>query len=499
MLRPSQKDEASPWEGVRLNQVFAPADFAPIKVRNPRTGEADYTLEQTSPEALIEIVKKARKAQYAWQDMGLEARIEVLSRWRDAIDAAQPALIEAVAHDTGRMAESLREAANLGKWIDRWSAAARDALITETKPTSNPDFHATSHFSPIPLVGVISPWNFPLSLSLMDAIPALLAGCAVIIKPSEVTPRFITPLEETIAKVPELNGVLTYVRGGGAVGAALVDEVDGVVFTGSTATGRKVAAQAAARLIPFFVELGGKDAAIVLEGTDIERAAPALITGATLGTGQQCYSIERLYVARSLHDDLLARLVEKAQKLGLALPEPKDGLIGPLIHAPQAEIIESHIADAVAKGATVHTGGKIEHHGGGTWIAPTVLSGVTHDMKIMQEESFGPLLPVMAFDTEEEAIALANDSRYGLSGAVFGPSERASAVAKRMRAGGICVNDAGATPFFIGDATVGNKEAFGDSGLGGSRTGKDSIKRFVVQKMIVENVTGGRSAWWYDV
>lgn len=482
-----------------MNKAFSHFDSGPMDVRNPRTGVTDYTLEQTTPAALDEIVQKARVAQRDWEDMGLDRRIDVLARWRDAVNAAQPALIEAVGQDTGRHGESLREAANIGKWIDRWSVAAREALTPETKPTSNPDFHATSDYSPIPLLGVISPWNFPMSLSVMDAIPALLAGCAVIIKPSEVTPRFIAPLEETIAQVPELKNVLTYIRGGGQLGAALVDAVDGVVFTGSTATGRKVAAQAAARLIPFFVELGGKDAAIVLDGTDIERAASALITGATLGTGQQCYSIERLYVARNLHDDLLELLVEKAQRLSLALPQPEDGQIGPLIHGPQADIIADHIADARSKGATVHSGGEIEHHGGGTWIAPTVLSGVTHDMKIMQEESFGPLLPVMAFDTEEEAVALANDTRYGLSGAVFGPPERAMAVAKRMKAGGICVNDSGATPFFIGDASVGNKEAFGESGLGGSRTGKDSIKRFVVQKMIVENVKGGRSAWWYDV
>lgn len=470
-----------------------------IDVRNPRTGEADYSFEQTSPSQLSLIVERARRAQLKWEALGLDGRIEAMARWRDAIDAAQEVLIKTVTQDTGRHAESLREAANLGKWIDRWSAAAKGALTSETKATTNPDFHSTSDYSPIPLIGVISPWNFPMSLSLMDAIPALLAGCAVIIKPSEVTPRFVEPLEKTIAEIPELKDVLTYIRGAGDLGAALVDQVDGVVFTGSTATGRKVAAQAAARLIPFFVELGGKDAAIVLEGTDLERAAPALITGATLGTGQQCYSIERLYVARSLFDDLLARLVEKAQKLGYALPKAQDGLIGPLIHAPQADIIADHIADARAKGAIIHTGGEIEHHGGGAWIAPTVISNVTHDMKIMREETFGPILPIMPFDTEEEAVALANDTDYGLSGAVFGPPERAMAVAKRMRAGGICVNDAGATPFFIGDASVCNKEAFGQSGLGGSRSGKDSIRRFVVEKMIVENVTGGRSAWWYDV
>ena len=257
----------------------------PIEVRNPRTGQTDYKFTPTSVAELEAIVARARVAQKGWLALGLEGRIAALGKWRDNIAASQPQLIASVSHDTGRHAESLREAGNMRKWIDRWADAARVKLKEETRPTSNPAFDCTSGFEPIPVLGVISPWNFPMSLSVMDAIPALLAGCAVVIKPSEVTPRFIEPLVATFADIPELKDVLTYVLGAGALGAALVDLVDGVCFTGSTATGRKVAAQAAARLIPCFVELGGKDAAIILEGSDLERAASALVTGATLGAG----------------------------------------------------------------------------------------------------------------------------------------------------------------------------------------------------------------------
>lgn len=472
-----------------------------IEARDPRTGRGDYAWTPTDPAALADVVTQARAAQPGWAALGLEGRIAVLERWRDAIAAAQPALIAAVSADTGRLAESLREAGNMGRWIDRWAAAARLALAETEGPADHliPGFRHAGQFEPLGVVGIISPWNFPMSLSVMDAIPALLAGCAVIIKPSEVTPRFVEPLAATFADIPELSGVLTYVRGAGDLGAALVDQADGIVFTGSTATGRKVAQQAAARLVPCFVELGGKDAAVVLEGADLEAAARAIVTGATLGAGQQCYSTERIYVEAGIHDAFLELLVAKAQALRLAWPEPGDGQIGPLIHAPQAEIIARHLDDARSRGATIHCGGEIETHGGGLWVRPTVLSGVDHSMTVMREETFGPLLPVMAFTTEDELAGLMNDTDYGLSGAVFGPEDRALRVAGQMRAGGICINDAGATPFFIGDPGVCGSDAFGCSGLGGTRHGPDSILRFVRRKLLLINRAKGRSAWWYDV
>ena len=472
---------------------------AALSARNPRTGRIDFETFSASAADVGETVARARVAQPAWQALGIEGRAEVLARWKSEIDAAASGLTQAVTQDTGRRRESLLEVEHVGKWIDRWSVAARRVLSTRPVQTSNPDIRSIAEYAPYPVVGVISPWNFPLSLSLMDSIPALLAGSAVVIKPSEVTPRFVAPLSDTIAAVPELARVLHYLQGAGDVGKALVEQVDMICFTGSSATGRKVAAQAAARFIPCFTELGGKDPAIVLDGSDLDRAVSAIATGATLATGQQCYSIERIYVARSLHDTFVEKLVAAVEKLALARPDPEDGMIGPLTFAPQADIIAAQLDDARAKGAVVLTGGEIAHYDGGLWCRPTVLTGVTHQMKVMTEESFGPLLPVMAFDTVDEAIALANDSHYGLSGAVFGPEETAIAVARRLNVGGISVNDAGAAPLFIGEHDVAEKTAFGASGLGGSRLGAESIKRFLRRKAILVNRSSGRSAWWFDV
>lgn len=476
-------------------------NFTPplIEVRNPRSGVADYRLMPTDPAALAQVAADARAAQPAWAALGVDGRAAVLARWVAEVEAAAPALIAAVSADTGRRAESLREVGNIGKWVARWSAVAREALAPRPTQTGNPDVISVADFSAYPLLGVISPWNFPLSLSLMDAIPALLAGCAVIIKPSEVTPRFVAPLAATIAAVPELAAVLHYVQGAGDVGAALVDRVDMVCFTGSTATGRKVAVRAAERFIPCFTELGGKDPAIVLPGADLDRATTAILTGANLATGQQCYSIERIYVHRSLHDAFVDMLSHKARALRLALPGPADGQIGPLTFAPQADIIARHLADARAKGADIHTGGEIETHQGGKWVAPTVLSNVDHSMAVMTEESFGPLMPVMVFDDTAEAVRLANDSPYGLSGAVFGPEDDALAVARQLDLGGISINDAGLAPFFIGDAQAAEKTAFKQSGLGGSRLGPESIKRFVRRKALLVNRSTQPSAWWFDV
>ena len=296
-----------------------------------------------------------------------------------------------------------------------------------------PSVRHAPNWRPYGLVGVVSPWNFPLLLGMIDAIPALVAGCAVLVKPSEVTPRFAVPLSEVIAATPGLAEVLHLLPGDGDTGQALIDQADCVCFTGSVATGRKVALQAASRLIPAFLELGGKDPLIVLAGADLEAATDAALRGSVLATGQACQSIERIYVQRDIHDAFLSRLVEKAAAARLNWPDIASGEIGPLIFARQADILAAQIADAEARGARVLTGGQIEHHGGGLWLRPTVLADVTHEMAVMREETLGPILPVMAFDTEDEAVEMANFGEYGLSAAVFAETlDIAEAVGRRQ-------------------------------------------------------------------
>lgn len=456
-----------------------------ISVRNPRTGDNDFTIEATTGATIKALAEKTRPAQTDWLSLGLDGRIAVLQALKDALQRHRDSIVSALSADTGRHMLANQELDGLMRGIERWCQDA-PALVQKPERPSKvmPHIAIQQRHDPYPLVGVISPWNFPLLLSFIDATPALLAGCAVIIKPSEVTPRFAAAVREAIAEVSALAPVLHFIDGDGETGSALIEHVDAVAFTGSVATGRKVAAAAAQRFIPAFLELGGKDPVILLEGSDLERAATAILRASVAATGQACQSLERIYVHRSQHDDLVALLTEKAAATPLSYPDPHEGIIGPLIFAQQAVIIESHLEEAQAGGAVIHTGGKIESLGGGLWIAPTVLSNVNHEMRIMRDETFGPVMPVMAFDTEDEAIGLANDSDYGLSAAVFGSTEKdALRVAEQIQAGGISVNDAGMTTMIFEE----QKSAFRCSGMGPSRVGASGLTRFYRNKALFVN------------
>ena len=221
----------------------------------------------------------------------------------------------------------------------------------------------------------------------------------MIVKPSEVTPRFAEPLSQSIAEVPELAAVLQLLPGDGLTGQQLIRHADVVAFTGSVANGKKVAVAAAEQFVPAYLELGGKDPVVVLAGSDLERATTAILRASIAATGQACQSLERIYVARSESESFLRMLIAKAQAAKLTRDVPESGILGPLIFARQAEIIRTHLEDARAKGASVHCGGTADSSQGACWIEPTVLSQVDHSMRIMTEETFGPILPVMAFDS----------------------------------------------------------------------------------------------------
>jgi acyl-CoA reductase-like NAD-dependent aldehyde dehydrogenase len=366
--------------------------------------------------------------------------------------------------------------------IDRWTALVPGlALEEEQRSASMPNISYRSQYVPYPLVGIISPWNFPVSLCFIDAIPALLAGCAVFVKPSEVTPRFVAPAMDSIAAVPELAAVLHVQPGGRATGEQLVAGVDAICFTGSVATGRLVAASAARHFIPAFLELGGNDPLIVTASADLERATDIALRATCLATGQACQSLERVYVDRRILPAFVARLVEKAQRVEPNWPDIHQGTIGPFIFARQAEIVAAQLADARAKGARVLCGGQIEDHGG-KWLRPTVLVDVDHSMQVMTEETFGPVIPVMPYDTIEEAIALANDGAYGLSAAVIaGTLEEAEAIGRRIDAGGISLNDGSLTAM----CHEMEKHSFKLSGMGGSRMGPAGYTRFFRRKVLI--------------
>ncbi|MGY6533593.1 aldehyde dehydrogenase family protein [Glycocaulis sp.] len=454
-----------------------------IEVANPRTGAVDYRFEAVDEAGLAKLAARLRAAQTGWAARSIEERCKVLLGWAEAIERHKDAIASALEIDTGRRRIARLEVEGAVASIRGWAAGAPHLL---PKPQwiegrMNPAIRHQAQDVPYALTGVISPWNFPLTLSLIDTIPALIAGSAVIVKPSEVTPRFAGPLSVAIEEAG-LCDLLAFAPGDGVTGAALIDQVDVVCFTGSVPTGKKVAVRAAGRLIPAFLELGGKDPLIILESADLDRAVTAALRGSVLSTGQACQSIERIYVARKLYPAFLDRLVGAAEAVRFNWPDINSGELGPMIFARQAEIIASQLEDAAARGAKILTGGKIERHGGGYWIAPTVLTDVTHDMAITREETFGPVLPVMAFDSVDEAVRLANDTVYGLSAAVIaGSIEEAESVGRQLEAGAVTLNDAALTALFH----EAEKQSFKQSGLGPSRMGAAGLLRFFRRKALI--------------
>jgi succinate-semialdehyde dehydrogenase/glutarate-semialdehyde dehydrogenase len=465
-----------------------------LQARNPRTGELDWQGRPTTPEELGRIVAEARRHQQAWTTLGLQGRSAALGAWAEAIERHRSELEAALIADTGRRRESVMEIDGVLAMIAQARALGERALLPSPPRRSRTaeGVEIVSELEPLGVVGVLSPWNFPLLLGLIDVVPALVAGAVVVAKPSEVTPRFTEPLAKTVQAVEELRGSLSIVLGGAELGSALCELADAVALTGSVATGRAVAAQAARRLIPCFLELGGKDPAVVLAGADLDRAAAAILFGATSNAGQACQSIERVYVERQVAGALLERLVGLAERLGIDWPDPEAGGIGPIIAERQAAVLAAHLDDAFAKGARALTGGRLEHHGG-TWLRPTVLVDVDHTMAVMREETFGPIIPVMATDGVEEAITLANDSDYGLSAAVFAPDKATGlAVGRRLRAGAVSINDAALTAI-VYDA---EKQAAGCSGLGPPRFGELGLRRFVRARTSLVADAGRPDPWW---
>lgn len=453
-----------------------------IEVVNPRTGQVDYRFVPPSAAELDLIVTRLRAAQPAWRDAGMERRVAALAAFKAALERHRADIADALCVDTGRYLLAHGEIGSTVGAIERWCREAPGLVAeAEGRSTAVPTIRYRNQWVPYPLVGVISPWNFPMVLAFIDAIPALLAGCAVLIKPSEITPRFAEPVRRAIEEVPELAAVLAVHPGAGETGAAMIPRVDAVCFTGSVRTGRIVAEAAARAFIPAFLELGGKDPVIVTETADPDLASTIVLRASVLATGQACQSLERVYVHEKIYDEFVARLADKAAKVTINWPDLHSGQLGPFIWRRQAEIVQEQIDEALARGAKALTGGRVEDHGG-KWLKPTVLVGVTQDMKVMQEETFGPVLPVMRYRDTAEAIRLANDGIYGLSAAVIAGSEaEAEAIARQLDAGGISINDGALT----GVMHECEKNSFKCSGLGGSRMGPAGFTRFFRKKALI--------------
>jgi acyl-CoA reductase-like NAD-dependent aldehyde dehydrogenase len=460
-------------------------DTATFEVRRPADGSLIRELQIDSPERVAEVVARVRAAQPEWEAIGIAGRRRWLDRLRDWMIDNHHRLADVMQEETGKVrAEAELEAPFLCGTINYYVDNAAEFLAEETPaphilPLKVKRLRVVYH--PYPVVGVISPWNFPLILAFDDAIPALVAGCAVVIKPSEFTP--LSTMELVRAWKEEIGGpgVLEVVNGTGETGGALVDEVDFVQFTGSDRTGKVVMKRAADTLTPVSLELGGKDPLIVLRDADLERAVNATATGALANTGQICMSIERVYVEEPIYDEFVDRLTQQVRKLRQGSDGRSFGAdLGAMTTPAQAEIVADHVEDARRKGARVLTGGK-RKEGPGDWYEPTVIADADHSMRVMTEETFGPVVPVMKVANADEAVRMANETRYGLSASVFaGSSREGEQIARRIEAGAVNVNDVLTTYFALGVPMGGWKE----SGIG-FRHGSYGIKKFVRPESIV--------------
>jgi len=457
-----------------------------IRVENPATGDVIGTVPNRSADEVAEIVARARAAQPAWDALGFAGRARILRRAQKWVVDNSERLIETIVSETGKTYEDaqLAEISYVANSFGFWAKHAPEFLADEKIKSSNPFVAGRKlilRFRPVGVVGVIGPWNFPLSNSFGDCIPALAAGNACVLKPSEVTPLSSLVVEEMAREIGMPEHVFSVATGDGETGAALVDEVDFVMFTGSTKTGRKVMERAARTLTPVSLELGGKDPMIVLDDADIDRAANAATFYAMNNAGQVCISTERAYVDEAVYDQFVAKVTDNVRKLRQGESHgPGEADVGAVIFPPQLDIVEDHVRDAVDKGARVLTGGK-RAEGAGRYYEPTVLVDVDHTMKCMTDETFGPTLPIMKVRGAEEALRLANDSPYGLAASVWTrDAARGEDVARRVEAGAVCVNDAQINYVAL-ELPMGGWKA---SGLG-SRHGAGGIRKYCDQQAIL--------------
>jgi betaine-aldehyde dehydrogenase len=468
-----------------------------LEIQNPADGTALETLAIDSPDAVAATVARVRANQGEWEAIGIEGRYHWLSKLRDWLLDNSEQVLDTMQAETGKVrADAANEPTYLADLINFYGSKAAQFIGEEAIRPHSPLLAAKKlrvQYRPHPVVGIISPWNFPLVLALGDAIPALQAGAAVVIKPSEFTPLGLAEVVKAWKEEIGAPDVLDCVQGTGETGGALVDAVDFIQFTGSDRTGRKVMARAAETLTPVSLELGGKDPMIVLADADLDRAANAAAWGGMFNSGQVCISVERIYVEEPAYDEFVAKLTAAVGKLRQGADGKAFGKeVGAMTSPNQTAIVEDQVTDALASGATALTGGK-RAAGPGDYFEPTVLVGVDHSMKVMREETFGPVVGVMKVRDAEEALGLANDSPYGLSGSVFGEKQRAERVARRVECGAVNVNDV-LVNYFAMDVPMGGWK---QSGIG-YRHGEPGIKKYCrTESIVITRFGGKREPTWY--
>jgi len=467
---------------------------------NPATGETLRELECASELEVHESVTRARAIQPAWFELGVRRRIAVLKKFQRLLQEQKSGVAKLITREVGKpYVESLSTEVIVVLDAARFLIENAFRLLKD-EPLRHGNLTMKTKAGcllrePYGVIGIISPWNYPFSIPAIETLAALAAGNAVVIKPSEFTSLIVLQLASLLQQAGVPKDVLQVVVGDGPTGSALVNSpVDKLVFTGSVPTGKRIAQAAAARLLPVLLELGGKDPMLVLEDANVDVASSGAVWGAFVNAGQTCLSVERCYVQRNLYQPFLEACVQKTKQLRVGNGMNPETDIGPMIHERQLHIVESQVEDAKARGARVLTGGSRLPELGPNFYAPTILADVTHDMRIMREETFGPVLPIMPFETEQQAIQLANDSEYGLAASIWTrDSSRGEALARRINAGAVQVNDT-VSSFGISEAPHGGVKS---SGIGRThgRFGLEEMVRF--KYVDSDRLPGMKRLWWY--
>jgi acyl-CoA reductase-like NAD-dependent aldehyde dehydrogenase len=467
---------------------------------NPATGEVLAELTCSSPDDVQGAVLRAKQAQPEWETTPVRERVAVLRRFQRLLSEQRDQVANLICREAGKPAvEAL--ATEVLVILDATEFCIRNAedfLREEPLPHGNLAMKTKSGkllHEPFGVIGIISPWNYPLSIAATETLGALVTGNAVLLKPSELTPLIALELHRLLLAAGLSPDLMQVVIGEGAAGAALIDaSIDKLIFTGSVATGKRVAEAAARKLLPVVLELGGKDPMIVLDDADLEIASSGALWGAFMNAGQTCLSVERCYVHRNLYGKFLEACSNKIAKLRVGNGIGSEVEIGPLIHERQVRIVDEHVKEALLHGARLLQGGKRVTELGPNFYAPTLLAEVTHDMRIIQEETFGPVLPVAPFDTDDEAIRLANDSDFGLAASVWTTNRhRGEAMAKQIKAGTVMINDV-ISCFGIVEAPHGGVKL---SGIGRTH-GKMGLAEMVQVKYVDTDLLPGMpKVWWF--
>ena len=445
-------------------------------------------------------VQYARNAQPAWAALSYRERARFILQARELVLAQMEEIAQLISRETGKPpveAISMEVVPTLD--LMHYFAHNTERLLKRDRiglgqyglmGRSSYIFH-----KPLGVIGIISPWNFPWATPLDEVVMSLMAGNSVVLKPSELTPLTALKIGAIFKEAQLPAGLLEIVTGDGSTGAALVEAgVNKIMFTGSVATGKRVAEAAAKQLIPVVLELGGKDPMIVLEDAKLENAARAAIWGAYANSGQACASIERCYVHESIAPQFIELVVKETRALRQGKPTAEGVDVGAMSNEKQLEIVESHVSEALRKGAQVLTGGHRVNDSGGWFHQPTVVTNVDHSMELMTEETFGPVLPIMTFKTDDEAVLLANDSIYGLTASVFTSDiSRGRALAERIDAGTVMINEVVYTHAVAQTPWGGVKK----SGYGRTHGRLGLLELVTPQHIHANKVPGVPDVWWF--